>query len=91
MYPSLAGEDEDRARSPAVALALVEREGSAAPRPAPGVFLVRPGPRVKERPDVQTECRSVPDLLDRIVSHYLRYPLRGSKARRFAGSWRSVG
>jgi hypothetical protein len=31
------------------------------------------------------ECRSVTDLSTRIVPHFLRYPLRGSKARSFAG------
>src|SRR4051812_11461509 len=47
------GEDEDRTRSPAVVLALVEREGPAAARSTPGVLLMRLGPRVEDRPDIQ--------------------------------------
>jgi hypothetical protein len=31
------------------------------------------------------EARSVDELLERVVPHFERYPLRGSKARSFAG------
>jgi hypothetical protein len=31
------------------------------------------------------ESRSVNELIERVVSHFERYPLRGSKARSFAG------
>jgi hypothetical protein len=37
------------------------------------------------------EARSIDDLWDQVVPHFETYPLRGAKARSFAGSRASAG
>ena len=78
-----SGQAANRARGSSLVLAIAEREGPGAPADLQAFFGCGWIRESKADRTFKYEARAVGDLLDPIVPHFERHPLRGAKARSF--------